>query len=279
MKRLNPVIGILVFLLLFFECWSWAGEKQVIQSVLDARALVKTCPLPSVQMPDLTVGKAYAMQRDVAERIVANGDNVSGFKGGLTSEAGRKKFGVDNPLAGPLFKSGELGPEAVVDQKSFTKLFIETEIGFVLGERITEPVQNIDSLRNKVKEVFAAVELPDLRFDDMKNIKGTDLIVDAVGSAKYIVGNRMPAAGADITRVEVVLKLDGQEVNRGKASDVLGDQWKALLWLVNSAVEQGWTLEPGYILMTGAMGSMLPGKPGKYEGDWGELGKLSWTVR
>jgi 2-keto-4-pentenoate hydratase len=279
MKRCEFLVGLLVLSLVFFAGYSWAGEDEIIKSVLEARASVRTIPLPSAQLPELTLEKAYALQRDLAKRIIATGDKVSGFKGGLTSEAGQKKFGVNQPLMGPLFKLGELGPDAVVDQKSFTKLFIETEIGYVLGEKITEPVKDVDSLKKKVKEVFAAVELPDLRFGDMKSLKATDLVVDAVSCAKYIVGKRMPADQVDVAQVEAVLKLDGQEVNKGKASDALGDQWKALLWLVNSAVEQGWTLEPGYIFITGAMGSMLPGKPGKYEGDWGKLGTLAWTVK
>jgi 2-keto-4-pentenoate hydratase len=68
-------------------------------------------------------------------------------------------------------------------------------------------------------------------------------------------------------------------VNQGKAADALGDQWKALLWLVNGVVEHGYTIDPGQILITGAMGKMIPGKPGKYDGDWGVLGKMSWTVK
>ncbi len=279
MKRSNALVGCLVVTLLFFACYSSAGEKEVIQSILDARASVKTFPLPSAQIADLSVEKAYGLQRDLAKLIIEKGDKISGFKGGLTSEAGQKRFGVDQPLLGPLFESGELGPDAVVDQKSFTKLFIETEIGYVLGEKITEPVKDLDSLKKKIKEVFPAIELPDLRFDDMKNLKGPDIIVDAVSCAKYIVGKRIPADQLDVSGVEVTLKLDGQEINKGKASDTLGDQWKALLWLVNGAVKQGWTLEPGYIFITGAMGNMLPGKPGKYEGDWGRLGTLSWTVK
>lgn len=279
MKRFNLLVGFFVVSLAFVAPWSWAGEAEVIQSILEARSAVKTFPLPSAQLPSLNEEKAYALQRELAKRIVEKGDKVSGFKGGLTSGATQKRFGVDQPLLGPLFRSGELGPDATVDPKTFTKLFLETEVGYVLGEKISEPVKDVDSLKKKIKEVFPAVELPDMRFDDMKNLKGTDIIVDAVSCAKYIVGKRVPADQVDVAGVEVTLKLDGQEVNKGKASDALGDQWKALLWLVNAAVVQGWTLEPGYIFITGAMGNMLPGKPGKYEGDWGKLGTLSWTIK
>jgi 2-keto-4-pentenoate hydratase len=279
MKRVSVWATCLIGLALFFACFSWAGDNEVLQSIIEARASITTFPLPSAQIPDLSVEKAYSLQRELAKRIVEKGDKVSGFKGGLTSEAGQKRFGVDQPLFGPLFKSGELGPDVVVDQRNFTKLFIETEIGYVLGEKISAPVADVAALKKKIKEVFPAIELPDLRFDDMKNIKGTDIIVDAVSSAKYIVGKKIPVEKVDVSGIEVALKLDGQEINKGKAGDTLGDQWKALLWLVNSAVQQGWVLEPGYVFITGAMGNMLPGKPGKYEGDWGQLGLLSWTVK
>lgn len=279
MRKTGILSACAVAVLVVLVCFSWAGENEVIDSILSARTSVKTFPLPSTQISDLDLNKAYALQRALTERLVKSGDSISGFKAGLTSEAGQKRFGVDRPLLGPLFKSGELHPGASLELKNFTRLFIEVEIGYLLGEKISEPVKDAESLKKKIKEVFPAVELPDLRFDDMKNLKGTDIVVDAVSSSKYIVGKRIPADKIDLSGVSVVLKLDGNEINKGQASDALGDQWKALLWLVNSAVEQGWTLEPGYIFITGALGNMLPGKPGKYEADWGSLGKISWTVK
>lgn len=279
MRKAGILSACAVALLVVLVCFSWAGENEVIDSILSARTSVKTFPLPSTQISDLDLNKAYALQRALTERLVKSGDSISGFKAGLTSEAGQKRFGIDRPVLGPLFSSGQSEPGASLELKDFTRLFIEVEIGFLLGDKIAEPVQNVDTLRKKIKEVFPAVELPDLRFDDMKNLKGTDIVVDAVSSSKYIVGKRIPADKIDLSGVSVVLKLDGNEINKGQASDALGDQWKALLWLVNSAVEQGWTLEPGYIFITGALGNMLPGKSGKYEADWGSLGQISWTVK
>ncbi len=258
---------------------SWGSEEDVIKSVLESRAAVKPFPNPTAKLPGLTVDKAYDLQKKVVKALVQKGDAISGFKGGLTSEAGQKRFGVNEALLGEIFKSGELGPDAVVNSKDFVRLFIETEVGYVIGKKISEPVKDTDSLKKMIKEVFPAVELPDLRFEDMKEIKGPDIIVDAVGSSKYIVGKKIPADKIDVSKVEVTLKLDGNVVNQGKASDCLGDQWKAALWLVNTAIAKGWIIEPGQILITGAMGNMIPGKPGKYEGNWGSLGTLSWTVK
>lgn len=280
MKRISCVVVSVALVVCFLAGWSWAAaEEDVVTTILDARTAVKQFPLPSAALTDLTMDKAYGLQKKLAAALVGKGEKISGFKAGLTSEAGQKKFGVDAALLGPLFASGELAPGVAVDPKQFVRLFIETEVGYVAGEKITKPVQDVAALKKMIKEVFPAVELPDLRFADMKNLKGADIVADAVGSAKYIVGKRIPADKVDVGEVKVTLTLDGKEVNKGAASDTLGDQWKALLWLVNGTLAQGYTIEPGQILITGAMGNMIPGKPGKYEGDWGSLGKLSWTVK
>jgi 2-keto-4-pentenoate hydratase len=262
-----------------FVAASYAGGQEVVNAIVEARAAVKEIQLPSSQLPDLTVEKAYALQKDLVKAILAGGDSIGGFKAGLTSEAGQKKFGVEGALLAPIFKKGELRPDAVVDRKDFVRLFIETEIGYVAGQRITEPLKDVASLKEKISHVLPAVELPDLRFADMKGLKGTDLIVDAVACAKYIVGPLFPRGSVDVGTVKVTLTQDGNVVNQGQASDALGDQWKALLWLVNGVLAQGWTIEPGQIFITGAMGNMIPAKTGKYEGDWGPLGKFSFTVK
>lgn len=279
MKKVLSRVTCVLAIVVLVTGLSWAGEAEVVKSILDARVAVKQFPNPASQLPGLTLEKAYGVQKDVVKGLVAKGDAVNGFKGGLTTEAAQKRFGVNEPLMGQLLKSGELAPGAVVNSKDFVRLFVETEIGYVLGQKISQPVKDVESLKKMVKEVFPAIELPDMRFADMKTVTGPDIVVDAVGSAKYIVGKKIPADKADVNKVEVTLTLDGNVVNQGKAADCLGDQWKALLWLVNTAVAKGWTLEPGQVFITGAMGAMIPGKPGKYEAKWGPLGSISWTVQ
>jgi 2-keto-4-pentenoate hydratase len=73
--------------------------------------------------------------------------------------------------------------------------------------------------------------------------------------------------------------MDEQEVNRGKGTDALGDQWKAAVWLVNTMVESGWKMEPGHVVITGALGKMIPGRPGKYVADYGGFGKISFEIK
>ncbi|MEW6352441.1 MAG: hypothetical protein AB1646_25605 [Thermodesulfobacteriota bacterium] len=257
------------------------GESPagLVDAMVKSRAEVKPVTLPSLLTPGLNIEKAYAIQKDLIKALVAKGDKVCGFKAALTSEATQKRFGVDRALLAPLLKSGEVMDGAVLEKKDFVMPMIENEIGFVAGKRITSPVKDVAALKELVTEVFPAIEFPDLRYAQMKDLKGPDLVADATGSSKHLVGKKIPATQADVAAVEVTLTCDGAEINRGKAADAMGDQWKALLWLVNGAIEQGWTVEPGYVFITGDMGKMLPAKPGTYKGDYGSLGSLSFTIK
>lgn len=130
-----------------------------------------------------------------------------------------------------------------------------------------------------IKEVYPAIELADIRFADMMNLMVADIGADAAGSAKYIVGKKMLADKVDISEVNVKITLDGKVVNEGKVSNSMEDQWKALLRMVNTAVENGWTIEPGHEHITGSLGKLKPGKPCIYEADFGSLGKIAFTIK
>jgi 2-keto-4-pentenoate hydratase len=49
--------------------------------------------------------------------------------------------------------------------------------------------------------------------------------------------------------------------------------------LINTVVQQGWKIEPGQILITGALPKAIPGKPGKYVADFEKLGKISFEIK
>lgn len=96
--------------------------------------------------------------------------------------------------------------------------------------------------------------------------------------AGFIVGSKREVDRLDVNSLRVVLKRDAEIVNRDQGKDALGGQWQAALWLVNTMVKQGWKIEAGHILLTGALGRMVPGKPGKYIADYGNFGSISFTI-
>lgn len=275
MKQLSIIVFV-VFV--FVASTSWAQVADLADSLIKAHDEGQPIPVLSIQYPAMDVKIAYEVQKAYVETRLSQ-EKIAGFKAGLTSEGGQKTFGVDAPLAGVLFESGKIVGDATIDKSRFHQLMLETEIGFVIGKSITRPLKDVTELQENVQSVMPVIELPDLGFADMKQLKGVDIIAANVAAKQFIVGQQRAVEGLDLNAVSVSLLLDGQEVNSGKGTDALGDQWQAALWLVNTMVDQGWALKPGHIVITGALGKMLPGKPGKYVADYGSFGKITFEIK
>jgi len=246
--------------------------------ILQAYQTCKPLPVLSTQHPELDVPMAYAIQKAYVGKLLA-GDKIVGFKAGLTSQAGQQRFGVNAPVAGVLLASGKLADGATVDRTRFVALMLETEIGYVIGKPITKPLATAAELYAAIQSVLPVIELPDLGFADMAHLKGVDIIAANVSAKQMIVGREQPTTGLDLNTVTVTLTWDGQKINKGQGTDVLGDQDRAALWLINTMIAQEWTLEPGQVIITGALGNMLPGKPGNYVADYGDFGKITFTIK
>jgi 2-keto-4-pentenoate hydratase len=247
--------------------------EQLWQSHLHQQRI----PLVSSRVPNLSVEQAYLVQRDYVNKRLAD-DKLAGFKAGLTSSVGQQKFNVNQPLAGILFGSGDLTGAELIQLSHFKRLMLETELGFEIGKPITDPISNTAELKQSIQAVFPVIELPDLGF--IGKPTGVDIIAANVGSAAFIKGKPFfNVTDLDLNSLTVTLTRNGDTVNVGQGAEALGDQWQAALWLVNTIVAQGRTLEPGQFFITGVMGNMISAKPGEYLADFGPLGTMSFSVK
>jgi len=238
----------------------------------------KPYPLVSQEIVGLTVDQAYEIQSELTRLREEKGEVVMGYKAGLTSAPAQKRFGLNAPVWGTLCKSMLRWPGTLY-RKGFAHMFIEIEIGFRFGKDITQPVQDIASLKRAVAIVFPAIELPDVAYANMKLIKGTDLIATNVAARKVLIGKAVSVRKMDLNAVKVTLFHNGQEVTSGMGKNALGDQWAALKWTVNDVLARGGKVKDGYIVITGSLGKMIPAKPGKYMADFGDFGKIEFEYK
>jgi len=156
---------------------------------------------------------------------------------------------------------------------------IETEIGYVVGKPIVEKIADTARLMEHIGAILPVVEIPETGFADMKKLKAEDIVAANVGSAVFITGSQKPLAGADLNGMTVKLVSGGETLNQGKGSDAMGGQWEALLWLVNSVVEHGRTIDSGSILITGSLGKVVTASPGRYEAQYSGLGDITFEIK
>jgi len=258
---------------------TWAAEPDDLANILlQAHIAKQPIPVLTVSYKDMDLTTAYAVQKSYLDkRLPAEG--MAGFKAGLTTEMAQKRFGISCAVSGILFASGDYSGTLVIDKSAFRMPMIETEIGFVVKKTISAPLRDIDELKQYIGTVMPAIELPDLGFADVKSLKGVDLVAANVSAVQFIRGSETDIEEFDLDKTKVVLRYKGQIVNQGFGADVMGGQWEAALWLANQVVSQGWKVEPGHVLLTGALGQMIPGKLGSYEADYGDFGKIIFEIK
>jgi 2-keto-4-pentenoate hydratase len=257
-----------------------ASAGDLAKNIYDAHKAGQMVKNPSLEDPQLTVEQAYEIQKKVVDLEAAEAGGVAGYKAALTNKEAQEKYGLTEPAYGVVYKNMVLAPGAELNAADFRRLFLEVEIALILKEDITTPLADEAEARSKVGAVAPAIELPDLRFTEMPKLTGADIIADNAGAAAMILGPKVELS--DLRQVdleETELYLDGREINEGKATDAMGGQFKALLWLANAVVSRGGELKAGQFVITGFTGKMLPAKPGLYKAEYDLLGEFTFSVK
>lgn len=209
---------------------------------------------------------AYAVQdRVVALKKLPTG----GYKVSLTSKKTQDMFDSDSPLYGQQVDSHFLPSPACLSLKKQTMdPLLEVELGF----RATEDLKPEDSMEDLLHKttVCGTVELPDCRFADwFPDLNKFNVMSDCAVGGFVVYGSERPADEAfatvdDAANVNVTLYHDGKKVSTGQSSEVLGNPFKSLAWLVGKLADQGKEFRAGQLVSSGTF--LLP--PHLTKGKW-----------
>jgi len=262
------------------------GTEKQVDVIYQAWTQGKPSPVISHTMATFTLDDAYAIQRGYVEKRLQK-DSIRGYKGGMTTAQAQKQFGVEEPVVGVLFMSGEViaidDKPAQINFADFHRMMIETEVGYVFDKRIDAPLASVDELKQCIRAVVPAIELPDLGFSDSAHLRGLDIVANNVSAKRFIIGTASDQkkffADNALDNISVELHCNDRPLNIGKATDVMGSQWQAALWEVNKLLKLGYKIEPGQVLISGAIGRMVPAMPGLCVADFGAFGKMTFDIK
>lgn len=230
--------------------------------------------------PDLSVADAYAIQRLNARRRLDAGVRLVGHKIGLTSKAMQEMLGVDQPDYGHLFDEMTLSSGDIVARDELIAPRVEPEIAFVLGDRVEGPGVTAAQVMGATKAVLPALEVIDSRIADWR-IALVDTVADNASCGRMVLGSDRAAADEhDLAEVAVRLMADGEIVQKGKGSAVLGHPAEAVAWLANALADYEVALTPGDVVLPGSCTAAVEMKAGStYSADFGALGGVEVSCR
>ena len=204
---------------------------------------------------------SYEVQERVMTAVVGPGNRRVGRKVGLTSTAVQRQLGVDQPDFGVLTADMDVsGIAATVPSSRLLQPKVEAEVAFILDADVTDPAP--EAVRAAVAWVAPALEIVDSRIRDW-DISIVDTVADNASSGLFVLGaERRRLDEVDTAAVDMRLERDGELASEGSGAACMGDPLNALVWVAETALRLGRPLRAGEIVLSGALGPMVPFGPG-----------------
>ena len=221
---------------------------------------------------------AYQIQLGILERRIVAGEQLAGWKVGLSSDATRHMFGLDAPVSAYLLASRRFESGQAFAYNSISKPIIESELCIIMGLTLKGPGITKEQALAAVGGAAPALELVDMRF----NI-GADLplgVADGVAQWGFVTGPAVTPypADLDLGAMTAETKRNGEVVASVQGKDAIDNQIQTIAWLANHLAHYDLALEAGQCIMTGSMTKPIPIEKGDtWETTFSSIGTVSAT--
>ncbi|MET7434536.1 MULTISPECIES: 2-keto-4-pentenoate hydratase [Streptomyces] len=255
-------------------------EKEMIQELARrlwqaARGGTPVDPEAADRLDSLEL--AYAVENATRELALAAGDEVIGYKIGLTSQPARDAFGAGQPAAGHLLAGRLLQDGQPLTTAGLFEAQVEVEIAFILGEALSGVDVTAQDVHHATAVVAPAFEIVDSRWCGGARTLPM-LVADNTNAARAVLGPRVTPPPAGLSKITATL-LTGSRTVPGSATAVMGDPTAAVAWLAGHLHRGGARLEAGDIVLSGTLCPPTAISAGdRLVADLGELGRVAADV-
>lgn len=246
-----------------------ADASSLADRILDASASRK--PIAPITEGDarFDLTRAYAVSAEITKRREARGERRIGWKIGFTNAALWAQQGLNEPIWGPMYDTTvDRLPSNGTAEFSLDRLLeprIEPEIGLRLA-RVPSPAMQEAELIECIDAVTHGFEIVQSVYPGW-TLKPADAVAAFGMHGGYRHGELIPIAAAErakwldmLRSFTVILRRDGQEVDRGVGTSVLGGPLSALRHFVSAASRyaDAFALRPGDLITTGTLTKAMP---------------------
>jgi 2-keto-4-pentenoate hydratase len=228
-------------------------------------------PLPSSEDAAFAMPAAFAAADALRTLRIARGEKPVGYKIGFTNRSIWQRYGVHQPIWGPVWdRTATLldGAQARVSLHGLSQPRLEPEVVFGFA-RTPRAGMSLAELQGCLDWVAHGFEIVHTHFEGWR-FTAADTVADFALHGRLVVGPRVPVRGwatlaEDLAALRVELCCDGRVVDSGQGSIVLDGPLNALRLWVDAMAEHtpGWPIGAGDCVTTGTITdawALLPGQ-------------------
>jgi 2-keto-4-pentenoate hydratase len=227
--------------------------------------------LPSETEAGFDMAAAFAAADAVRSARIARGEKPVGYKIGFTNRSIWARYGVHQPIWGPVWDSTAAlldGDHATLSLAGLSQPRLEPEVVFGFA-RAPRAGMSLAELQGCLEWVAHGFEVVHTHFEGWR-FTAADCIADFGLHGRLRVGPRVPVQGwatlaEDLALLRVQLLHDGREVDSGVGEVVLDGPLNALRLWVDAMAEHcpGWPIDKGMFVTTGTITDAWPLLPGQ----------------
>ena len=250
--------------------------ERAALAIREARATRKAIAQVSRTFQLSGVETAYRVAELNVQARLADGHRIVGKKVGLTSLAVQKQLGVDQPDFGVLFEDMEYLSGADIPMSRLIQPKVEAEVAFVMAADLGTTAPTWSEFLRAVAYALPALEIVDSAIADWK-ITFFDTVADNASSALYVLGDQPVSVGSlQLAELKMTMRRGDTVVSEGVGSACLGHPLRAAWWLARTMAERGQPMRAGEVVMSGALGPMVPAATGdRIVAEMGALGSVA----
>jgi 2-oxo-hept-3-ene-1,7-dioate hydratase len=256
--------------------------KQTSAALYQAEIDRKPIDPLSMSNPNFDLEDAYAIQKGIIDRKLADGKKLVGYKIGYTSRAMQKSLNINEPDFGVLLDNMMYENNSEIEVSQFIDPRVEVELAFVLKDRLEGTNLTIEQVLSATDYVIPSLELIDARSyrkhpETGYTRKVIDTVSDNAGNAAVIFGGeKVSATETDLRWCGGILYLNDVIEETGLAAAVLDHPANGICWIAKRFAPHGVALEAGQFLLSGSFTAPIAVKAGdKIRADYGPLGEIN----
>lgn len=240
--------------------------QALADALLRASDTATLLPLPSDSDPNFDLAQAFAVADRVRAARIARGSVPVGYKIGFTNRRIWPLYGVFAPIWGTVWRHTMYMLDRSHVRTSLSGLSqprLEPEVVFGLKSAPRAGMDNA-ALVDCIDWVAHGFEIVHTHFADWR-FKLADCFADDALHGRLYVGPRVPIGrlsdpAAELRALRVELLRDGETIDRGEGSIVLGGPVDALRQWVDAmeAQPQRWPIRAGDVVTTGTLTDAWP---------------------